>query len=138
MKATLRIVSSISSWAVLVMSLMLAVVHVAAATDDPLPSWNDGAPKKAIVAFVERVTKDGDPDFVPVAERMQRSGRLTPIWCKSLSKQRRWPRASPFSIKGNNPNRRVRSGLMSLWLDSGQKLDKPPRRCKKRIKRSRS
>jgi hypothetical protein len=37
---------------------------------DPLPSWNDTAPKKAIVAFVEKVTKEGSPDFVPVPERI--------------------------------------------------------------------
>jgi phosphoserine phosphatase len=36
----------------------------------PLPSWNDTAPKKAIVAFVEKVTKPGLPDFVPDAERI--------------------------------------------------------------------
>ncbi len=34
---------------------------------DPLPSWNDTASKKAIVAFVEKVTKEGSPDFVPPA-----------------------------------------------------------------------
>lgn len=38
--------------------------------DDPLPSWNDTAPKKAIVAFVERATKEGSQDFVPVPERI--------------------------------------------------------------------
>jgi phosphoglycolate phosphatase-like HAD superfamily hydrolase len=37
---------------------------------DPLPSWNDTAPKQAITTFVERVTKDGTPDFVPPAERI--------------------------------------------------------------------
>ena len=37
---------------------------------DPLPSWNDTASKKAIVAFVEKVTKEGSPDFVPVPERI--------------------------------------------------------------------
>ena len=31
----------------------------AATVADPLPSWNDTAPKKAIVAFVERVSKPG-------------------------------------------------------------------------------
>ncbi len=36
----------------------------------PLPSWNDTAPKKAITAFVEKVTKEGSPDFVPLAERI--------------------------------------------------------------------
>jgi phosphoserine phosphatase len=34
-----------------------------------LPSWNDGASKQAIVAFVGKVTREG-PDFVPVAERI--------------------------------------------------------------------
>jgi hypothetical protein len=37
---------------------------------DLLPSWNDTAPKKAIVAFVEKVTKQGGADFVPTAERI--------------------------------------------------------------------
>jgi phosphoglycolate phosphatase-like HAD superfamily hydrolase len=36
----------------------------------PLPSWNDTGPKAAIAAFVARVTKEGSPDFVPVAERI--------------------------------------------------------------------
>jgi len=44
--------------------LQLAAAQVA------LQSWNDRAPKKAIEAFVERVTKQGSPDFVPVAERI--------------------------------------------------------------------
>jgi len=37
---------------------------------DPLPSWNDGPAKKAIVDFVAKVTKPGSPHFVPVAERI--------------------------------------------------------------------
>lgn len=37
---------------------------------DPLPSWNDTASKKAIVAFVEKVTEEGSPNFVPPAERI--------------------------------------------------------------------
>ncbi|HEU4678054.1 MAG TPA: HAD family hydrolase, partial [Terrimicrobiaceae bacterium] len=37
---------------------------------DPLPSWNDTDPKKAIVAFVEKVTREGSPDFVSPAERI--------------------------------------------------------------------
>ena len=36
----------------------------------PLPSWNDGTSKRAIVAFVEKVTTQGSPEFVPVAERI--------------------------------------------------------------------
>jgi phosphoglycolate phosphatase-like HAD superfamily hydrolase len=37
---------------------------------DPLPSWNDGAAKQAIVEFVDRVTEEGGPHFVPAHERI--------------------------------------------------------------------
>jgi phosphoglycolate phosphatase-like HAD superfamily hydrolase len=37
---------------------------------DPLASWNDGAAKNAIIAFVARVTAEGGADFVPPAERI--------------------------------------------------------------------
>jgi len=37
---------------------------------DPLPSWNDTASKKAIVAFVEKVTTPGSPEYVDPAERI--------------------------------------------------------------------
>ena len=43
---------------------------IAMAGVDPLSSWNDTAPKQAIIAFVEKVTTDGSPDFVPPAERI--------------------------------------------------------------------
>lgn len=37
---------------------------------DPLPSWKNGASKKAIVDFVKKVTTQGNPGFVPVEERI--------------------------------------------------------------------
>jgi hypothetical protein len=37
---------------------------------DPLPSWNEGPAKQAILDFVVRVTTAGGPDFVPVNERI--------------------------------------------------------------------
>ena len=49
---------------------VLALVAGAAVADDPLPSWRDTGPRKAIVAFVDRVTKEGSPDFVPTPERI--------------------------------------------------------------------
>ncbi len=48
----------------------LSACLITAAAADPLPSWNDTAPKQAIVTFVEKVTKEGSPDFVPAAERI--------------------------------------------------------------------
>ena len=43
---------------------------VAQAAVDPLPSWNDNAPKKAILTFVEKVTEQDSPTFVPPPERI--------------------------------------------------------------------
>ena len=37
---------------------------------DPLPSWNDGPTKRAILEYVAAVTTPGSRDFVPVAERV--------------------------------------------------------------------
>jgi len=36
----------------------------------PLPSWNDGPARTAVLEFVERVTTPGGADFVPVPERI--------------------------------------------------------------------
>jgi phosphoglycolate phosphatase-like HAD superfamily hydrolase len=49
-------------------ALLVAALGIARA--QPLESWNDGAPKQAIIAFVERVTRAGGADFVPPAERI--------------------------------------------------------------------
>ena len=52
-------------------TLMLAALLPGAAhAEDPLPSWNEGAAKAAIISFVERVTTEGSADFVPVPERI--------------------------------------------------------------------
>ncbi len=39
-------------------------------TPDPLPSWNEGDAKRAILAFVDAVTDEAGPDHVPPAERL--------------------------------------------------------------------
>jgi phosphoserine phosphatase len=61
--------------------LLLAVVGVYA-QNDPLPSWNDGKAKQAILAFVEKVTKPGSPDFVPVPERIATFDNDGTLWCE--------------------------------------------------------
>jgi len=55
---------------VLVAAAALLVAAPALCQTDPLPSWNDTGPKAAIVSFVEKVTKEGSPDFVPEPERI--------------------------------------------------------------------
>ena len=41
-----------------------------AAEADPLPSWNDGPAKKAILDFVKTTTDKSNPNFVPPEERI--------------------------------------------------------------------
>jgi hypothetical protein len=53
------------------MALLTSLGSIAQAqTVDPLPSWNDGASKARIVAFVNAVIEPGGKDFVPPAERI--------------------------------------------------------------------
>jgi len=52
------------------LACVMAFTATVARAADALPSWNDGKAKQSIVTFVEKVTKEGSPDFVPVAERI--------------------------------------------------------------------
>jgi phosphoglycolate phosphatase-like HAD superfamily hydrolase len=56
--------------AVLARLAACVLLALPAAAQDPLPSWNDGAAKAAILDFVESVTDAGGPDFVPPPERI--------------------------------------------------------------------
>jgi phosphoserine phosphatase len=60
---------------------LLALIHFALpALADPLPSWNDTAPKKTIIAFVERVTTKGSSDYVVPAERIATFDNDGTLW----------------------------------------------------------
>src|SRR3954453_22431893 len=49
---------------------------------DPLPSWNEGPAKRAIIAFVKHVTSEGGPDFVPVASRIATFDNDGTLWAE--------------------------------------------------------
>jgi len=51
-------------------TLFPGLLTLASRAADPLPSWNDTAPKRAIIAFVETTTKTGSPNFVLLPERI--------------------------------------------------------------------
>jgi hypothetical protein len=52
----------------LVCAMLLSATLAWAA--DPLPSWNDGDSKQAVMTFVKNVTEPGSDGFVPQAERI--------------------------------------------------------------------
>jgi hypothetical protein len=64
--------------------LFLALATLAATgtgAGDPLPSWNAGVSKDAIVQFVGKVTKPG-PGFVPEAERIATFDNDGTLWAE--------------------------------------------------------
>ena len=64
------------SLVVIALAFITASLHAA----DPLPSWNDGAAKQAITAFVTKTTTDGSADFVPPAERIATFDNDGTLW----------------------------------------------------------
>ena len=100
-------------------SVLLIAATSKALADDPLPSWNNTAPKKAIVAFVEKVTKEGSPDFVRPGERIAAVDNDGTLWAEQpvyfqvffmvdrvkalLPQHPEWKREEPFAslLKGD-------------------------------------
>jgi phosphoserine phosphatase len=52
------------------LGLLCAMVSSVYAQTDPLPSWNDGPAKHAILAFVRVTTDKASPSFVPPEDRL--------------------------------------------------------------------
>lgn len=68
---------------ILLQSITLLLVFVKLAiANDPLPSWNDTPPKKAMVEFVAKVTREGSHDFVPIAERIATFDNDGTLWAE--------------------------------------------------------
>ena len=59
---------------------LLSLSALAWGQTDPLPSWNDGAAKQAIVKFVKETTTQGSPKFVPPAERIATFDQDGTLW----------------------------------------------------------
>ncbi len=64
----------------LALTALLALSVHANAQTDPLPSWNDGPAKQAIVTFVKDTTTQGSPKFVPPAERIATFDQDGTLW----------------------------------------------------------
>lgn len=67
------------------MTFLLAIVLTVTvsarqAAKDPLPSWNDGPAKQAIIKFVQTTTDKASPQFVPIAERIATFDQDGTLW----------------------------------------------------------
>jgi hypothetical protein len=108
---------------------MLLPVSALAQAGDPLPSWNDTGPKTAIKAFVERVTKQGSPDFVPEADRIatfDNDGTLwveQPMYVQMAFALDRVKALAPMhpEWKDTQPFKAVLEGDMKTLAESGER-----------------
>ena len=65
---------------IFMVAAILAVLVFPAWAADPLPSWNEGAGKSAIIEFVQAVTDKSSPKFVPVADRIATFDNDGTLW----------------------------------------------------------
>lgn len=66
--------------AILLLSFATGCGAIAQPAHDPLPSWNDGAAKSAIVSFVDNVTREDGPNFVPPVQRIATFDNDGTLW----------------------------------------------------------
>ncbi|PZM14609.1 HAD family hydrolase [Rhizobium tubonense] len=113
----------------LVIAIALLGSASAQAQSDPLPSWNDTAPKAAIVAFVEKVTKQGSPEFVAESERIAVFDNDGTLWVEhpmytqlafALDRVKALAPAHP-EWKSTQPFKAVLDGDMKTLAASGEK-----------------
>ena len=71
---------TIRTTAAVVCAVVLTAIPTRAA--DPLPSWNDGKTKQAILSFVKATTDAASPQFVPPAERVATFDNDGTLWCE--------------------------------------------------------
>lgn len=112
-------------------SLLLGLLLSAPLLADPLPSWNTGPTKKAIVSFVEKVTTANSADYVPPAERIATFDNDGTLWgeqpmyfqlyyaidrVKALAPQHPdWQNTEPFaSVLKDDMNSVMASGTKGL------------------------
>ena len=62
------------------LALAVGLSAGASAQAEPLPSWNDGPAKQAIVDFVKTTTTQGSAQFVPPAERIATFDQDGTLW----------------------------------------------------------
>src|SRR5438045_1721239 len=64
------------------LACMVVLVTAKPQSADSLASWNEGPARQSIIEFVNKVTKEGSPDFVPLEERIATFDNDGTLWCE--------------------------------------------------------
>lgn len=97
--------------------------------NNPLPSWNNGATKTAILDFVKKTTKKGSPDFVAVEDRIACFDNDGTLWAEqpfysqlffALDQVKKMAPQHP-EWKTTQPFQAVLEGDMKALLAGGEK-----------------
>ena len=71
--------------ALLIAALAAGAERAVAEAPDPLPSWNDGAAKQAILDFVKTTTDSSSPNFVAPEARIATFDQDGTLWVEHPS-----------------------------------------------------
>lgn len=110
-------------------TLLLLHITTVLCAADPLPSWNEGPARQAILNFVSRVTTPNTPDYVPPADRIATFDNDGTLWSeqpmyfqmafaidsvKALAPQHpEWAKTQPFQA--------ILEGDLKTLIASGEK-----------------
>ena len=104
---------------------LLAALPTRAA--EPLPSWNDGPAKGAILKFVQEVTRKGGPAFVPPGERIAVFDNDGTLWTeKPLPLQAFFVLARVKELAPQHPEWRTKEPFKSILAGDTKALEAMP------------
>jgi hypothetical protein len=90
---------------------------------DPLPSWNEGSTKAAIIGFVARVTTEDTPDFVAPAERIATFDNDGTLWTEQpLYFQLAFALDSVKALASKHPEWKTKQPFKGLLEHDGRAL----------------
>ncbi|MEN5206571.1 HAD family hydrolase [Stenotrophomonas terrae] len=109
--------------------LAAMLLQASAWAAEPLPSWQDGPSRKAIIAFVESTTRAGSADFVPEPQRIATFDNDGTLWAEQpvyfqmffLMDRVRATAAQRPQLKDTDPTRSIMAGDIQGALASGEK-----------------
>src|SRR5262245_42448893 len=80
MKPMKTLTAAIRDLGIVVIAICMLLSVQVKAQDDPLPSWNEGSAKNAIVEFVRATTDPSSPKFVPPEARIATFDQDGTLW----------------------------------------------------------